>query len=199
MMQPQMPNPGMAQPNSGTQPDPNAAPGGDDLSPDAVQANMKVNPQQKQQLQRIVIAGLKLMFSPQTHHLLLQQLQGPGDLATKIGQGVAGLMGMLVQESQGSLPRNLIIPAATIFVAHVIDFLKKAGQPVPPDVAGAAVQAAVHAVMGAVGVDSNKAAQIGGQGQAQPAPDDSEPDDGSDDTQPGGPDDGPQGDEAEQE
>jgi hypothetical protein len=134
------------------------------LTPQAIQAQMHLNPQQAQQLQRIVLAGQKIMFSKQSHKLLLDQLNGPGTMSMKIGQGVAGLMGLLLKESNNSLPPNLIIPAGMILVAHAAEFLRKAGAEVTDQDIGQAVKIMVTAILHAGGVNADKVAAMGAAG-----------------------------------
>ena len=126
------------------------------LTPQSVAAHMHLNPQQAQQMQRIVIAGMKVMFSPQSHQLVLKSLGGPAPMAQKLGQAIAGLMGLLMKESQNSLPGNLLVPAGMVLLAHAADFLNKSGQPISDQDIGAAMQTFVRAVMGAVGLDPQK-------------------------------------------
>jgi hypothetical protein len=137
---------------------------GNQFSPQAIQAKMHLNPQQMQQFQRIVLAGQKVMFDQKTHKLLMQQLQGPGTVAMKIGQGVAGLMGLLMKESNNSLPPNLIIPAGMVLVAHAADFLRQTGQQVQDQDVAQAVKIMTTAILHAGGVDPDKLAAAGAGG-----------------------------------
>ena len=165
-------------PMQGT-PDPAQAPSSQHLTVQAVLAKMKLPPEKVAQLKRIEIAGKKVMYSKDTHGLMQQQLQGPGDMATKIGTGVAGLMGLLTQQSQGALPRDLLIPAVVILCIDAADFLKQAGQPITDADVGNAIQVAVHAILKTAGVDPDKVGQMGAQQMAQsggaPAPDEADP------------------------
>ena len=86
-------------------------------SPEAIRAGLHLQPKEAAQLDRIVLAGRKVMFAKQSHKMFLEQLDGPGDIAQKLGQGVAGLMGLLWQESRRSLPPQLLIPGGMVLVA----------------------------------------------------------------------------------
>jgi hypothetical protein len=146
-----------------------SAPGGK-ITPQSVQAQMHLNPQQQQQVQRIVIAGMKVMFSPQTRELLQQALQAPGDIATKLGQAIAGLMALLVKESQGSIPQQLLIPAGMILLTHAADFLRKAGMQVSDQDVAQAMQVFIETVLHAHGVNPDAVANATSGGQP-PQPD----------------------------
>ena len=133
-------------------------------SPEAIRAGLHLQPKEAAQLDRIVLAGRKVMFSQQSHKLFLDQLDGPGTLAQKLGQGVAGLMGLLWQESKQSLPPQLLIPAGMVLVSVAADFLRKGGMDVTDqDVAGG-IEALVTALLQAGGVDPDKVAEIGARG-----------------------------------
>ena len=152
------------------------AKGSSKTSPEAIRAGMHLTGNQGAQLDRIVLAGRRVMFDKTSHHLFLDQLDGPGTLAQKLGQGVAGLVSLLWQESKQSLPPQLLIPAGTVLVAVAADFLKQGGMDVSDqDVAGG-IEAMVTALFQAAGVDPDKVAAAGekaGQGKAPtraPAP-----------------------------
>lgn len=131
------------------------------LSPDAIKAQMHLSGNQGAQLDRIVLAGRKIMFSPQSHKMMLDQLNGPGTMGSKLGLGVAGLIALLWQESKQSLPPQLLIPAGMILVAVAADFLRQAGQSVTDQDIGQGMEAMVTALMHSAGVNADKVAEIG--------------------------------------
>ena len=133
-------------------------------TPEAVQASLHLNPQQQQQLQRIVIAGQKVMFDAKTHHLMLDQIKAPGPLPQKLGMSIAGLLGLLWQESRNSLPPNLMIPAGMVLLAYAAQFLNRAGQSVSDLDFAAAAKVMVTTVLKAGGVDPDKLAEYGAKG-----------------------------------
>ena len=49
----------------------------------------KVPPKYKGACQRIVAAGLRVMYSEQTHDMMVKELQKPQDPSINIGEGVA--------------------------------------------------------------------------------------------------------------
>ena len=80
-------------------------------SPEAIRAGLHLQPKEAGQLDKIVLAGKRVMFDSRSHKMFLEQLDGPGDIAQKLGQGVAGLMALLV------LPNLAGIAAWTLFAA----------------------------------------------------------------------------------
>lgn len=140
------------------------------ITADSVIAQMHLNDKQKAQLQRIVLAGMKVMFDKQTHQMMLDQLEGPGTIAQKVGQGVAGLVALLMQESKNSLPPDMLIPAGMVLVVKAVEFLRESGQEVSDQDLGEAMNAMVTALLQAGGVDPDKLAAAGERGgQAKPA------------------------------
>lgn len=133
-------------------------------SPEAIRAGLHLDPKQAAQLDRMVLAGKKVMFSEQSHKMFLEQLDAPGTVAQKLGQGVAGLMGLLWQESRQSLPPQLLIPAGMVLVAVAADFLRQGGMDVTDEDVAGGIEALVTALLQAGGVDPEKMAEIGARG-----------------------------------
>lgn len=140
------------------------------ITPQSVREQMHVTPQQGEQLDRIVLAGKKAMFSAKSHKLLLEQLKGPGTIEMKLGQGIAGLMALLMQESKNALPHNLLIPAGLILLVVAADFLRQSGTPVSDQEIAGGMDVMTTAMLHAVGVDPDKAAALGERGPAGKAP-----------------------------
>ena len=138
------------------------------ITPKMIEDKLHLTPQQKPQLQRIVLAGMRVLFSPQTHKLMLKELDGPGTISQKLGQGIAGLMSLLFQESHRSIPPNLLIPAGCVLLAHAADFLRKAGQQVTDQDIASGIETMTTMLMHATGVDPDKVAEIGASGKLPP-------------------------------
>jgi hypothetical protein len=133
-------------------------------SPEAIRAGLHLDQKQAAQLDRIVLAGKKVLFSEKSHKMFLEQLDAPGAIAQKLGQGVAGLMGLLWQESRQSLPPQLLIPAGMCLVAVAADFLRKGGMDVTDEDVAGGIEELVTALLQAGGVDPDKVAEMGARG-----------------------------------
>jgi len=146
----------------------------DKLGPAQVDAQIKVSPELKEPYQRVLLAGMKVLFDPQTHELALKQLEGPGPIAERLGKGIAGLMLTLFKESNRTMPPQLLIPAGTALLVRAADFLEQGGaeQVGNAEVAQAMV-VMTDSLMAAFGLDPNKVlAKAGGTGlinEATPA------------------------------
>lgn len=133
-----------------------------------------IPPQFRVAVQRIVLAGMKVMFSSQTHGLMLTALKTDTDLAHGVGMGVTQLITILFRESKGTMPLPAVIPAAILLVCEALDFVEKSkmGQ-VTPQVVASAVQIVSSYLFQKVGLTPQKISQLaqqGGQGQPGVAP-----------------------------
>ena len=107
--------------------DPNEVEDQDELTAESARAQMKLPDQLRQAYERVVDGGLKLMFSPQTREQTLQFMQGAGDPAEKMGEGVAAVMATLFKQSNNTMPPEVIIPAGVELLLHAVDVVKKSG------------------------------------------------------------------------
>ena len=87
----------------------------------------KVKPEFRTAFLRVVTAGMKLMYDPQTRGMVTQQLKSQGSPAQVVGEGIAKLMLLLMSKSKGTMPPQAMIPAATVLLCEGLDFAEKAG------------------------------------------------------------------------
>lgn len=97
------------------------------LSPQALQSKMQVPPDLQNAYERVVVAGMKVMFSKQTHGIMLKEIQTPGPVPERLGKGVAGLMLTLFMQSNKTMPPQVIIPAGVYLLAQAADFVEQTG------------------------------------------------------------------------
>ena len=102
-----------------------ARPDGEDLDTEAIKENIKMPPEFQEAYERVVIAGMKVMFSKESHKLMLDELQKEGPVGQKLGMGIAGLMLLLVKESNNTIPPEVIIPAGVNLLSRAADFIRK--------------------------------------------------------------------------
>ena len=133
----------------------------------------KMNPADYSALQRAYTAGLRFAFSPQTHGQVLQQferdLQTHPDAGAVIGTDVAHLMIMLINESKGTIPQQVVGPCAILLLAKACEFISTTHVAEITDVTFAeAVKVLVAGVSQAV--DPNYRNKVNGGAQATAAP-----------------------------
>lgn len=136
----------------------------DEISPEQVRKDMKLPPELQNAYERVVVAGMKLMFSKDTNKYLLQQLDAPGSMAEKLGNGIAELVLMLFMQSNKTMPPQVIIPAGTELVVQAADFIKKSNlaEVTNRDI-GDGIQIMMSQVFRQFGIDPDKLFQKIGQ------------------------------------
>lgn len=147
----------------------------DDLTPEKVSQGIQIPDEFKEAYERVVAAGMQVMFSKQSNQAAVDSIQrGDGPLAQRLGMAIAGLIGMIVKESNGTVPPQVLIPAAVELLSQAADFLRKAGiEPVNNKVFGDAMDVMITAILQSAKLDVQKIAgfieQKAGQGGAAPA------------------------------
>jgi len=97
-------------------------------------------PGDKEQYDRIVIAGKKVMFDESTSKHI-SWLQNPSDLAAMV-TGIFDLIAILGEMSKGTMKSDPAIGAAVSLAMQALDFAERAqGIPVTQEIADAAVHA----------------------------------------------------------
>ena len=106
---------------------------------------------------RVVKAGMKVMFSDQTHDLMLDELKQEGELSQLAGEAIAGLMALLFKKSNETIPQEVIIPSGVYLLAQAADFIEKVtGQEVTAEVMAGAIQVMNEKLMERFGVNPSK-------------------------------------------
>jgi hypothetical protein len=138
-----------------------ARPEGEELTNEAVSKDIKMPPELQEAYDRVVIAGMKVMFSKESHRAMLQEIQRPGPLGERLGKGVAGLLLMLFKESNGTMPPAVMIPAGVKLLMEAVDFLRKSGleKPTNADI-GDGIQIMMATVLEKFGVAPDKMEQL---------------------------------------
>lgn len=136
----------------------------------------KVPPDMKQAYLAVIVAGMRVMYSEETAHMMDDQLQASDDLVTNVSEGIAKLMMMLHSESKGKMSIPAAALASISLMAQALDYAeKKFGIEVTPEIAAAATKATTTAVLKVFGIDQADvekqiAAKSGGAPQpGQPA------------------------------
>lgn len=128
----------------------------------------KVDPRLQKVVLKMVNAGHQIMFSPQTRHLLQQQLQGNAQNPEAVGSGIAKLLGILFNKSKKTAPVQALIPAGMVLMCDGLDFLEESGAvQVTSQFLAQCTQAAGSAILQMLGVKPEQVQQAMSQVQAQ--------------------------------
>ena len=100
----------------------------------------KVEPKDRESLDRVVLAGQKFMFSKETHGYMQQILDAEGDMSEKLGMGIVQLMAVLMQQSKGNMPPQIIMPAAAILLAKACEYIERTGGEMNTEIFGNAMK-----------------------------------------------------------
>lgn len=113
---------------------------------------------------RIVVAGLKLMFSKDTHAMLMEGIDEAPDVAAWAGEGVVGVLGMLAKNAKGTMPFDEMLLAGVTLLMHGLDFLAQEGRVEPSvDTITVATKAYGKKVLSAGGVSDEQLSQMADQ------------------------------------
>lgn len=102
------------------------------------------NPQTMQDVEKIVLAGMKLMYAPQTRQMMNSVVNSEGPLPEGLSSNIIGLVQILWEKSNGTLPPEAIGPATMILVYEMASFIRDAGKEVDPEEVDIAAQMAMQ-------------------------------------------------------
>lgn len=132
------------------------------------QTEAKVPADLKPTFDRIIAAGQKVMYSPQSHKMMLDQMS-KGEPADAAGEGVAKLFGILMHESKNTLNMKAAIPAMNMLLCEALDFMAQAGKvEITPELIAAAMQEMSSSIMQVLGVTPDKLKEMAAKGQGAP-------------------------------
>lgn len=86
----------------------------------------KVNPKLVPAVEKVVASGKKVMYAEQTRGMFLEAMKAGTD-PESIGAAVAKLMVILQNQAKGTIPPEILIPAATLLLFEGLAFLEDAG------------------------------------------------------------------------
>jgi hypothetical protein len=128
--------------------------------------DQKVPPKDKNAYDRIVLAGMKVLFSKNTHSQIMQGVKEAQDKVTTAADGIVGLMGMLHKESRGTMPVGPMILAGMSLLMQALDFMEQAGMvQVDNAVLDTATQHYIETLLPKIGMTPEKIQAMLGQAQ----------------------------------
>lgn len=118
----------------------------------------------------IVVAGMNVMFSPQTSQLIEQQLAEGGDLANNVSDGVAKLIMIVFNEAGQDV--NQFAPASVLaavaLLMQALDYAEQAhGAQITPEVIAQATKMTQLKVLKSFGVSEDQVNQVAQAGMQQ--------------------------------
>lgn len=121
---------------------------------------------------QVITAGMKVMLSPATSHLLTDRLAAPGPLYQKVAQIVTQLIALLYKESNRKMSLPAAVLASTELMCVALDVAERAQSiTLSPDVIAACTHATSMAVLKMFGIGDQqvqRAVAAGHAAQQQP-------------------------------
>ena len=87
----------------------------------------KVEPAFKKAFDKIIIAGMKVMHSPETRDMTEKQMMAEGDPIENAAEGVAKLLILLFAESKNTMSMKAGIPAAQVLLLEGMEDMEELG------------------------------------------------------------------------
>ena len=117
--------------------------------------------QHKDDYQRIVVAGMKVLFSQDTGHLLDQGIAThKANLGRGVIDGTKKLIATLYQESGQRMSVPMSVPAAITLMCFMLDHIESAtGAKVDADMLGKMIQALTQEILGFFKIDQGQLAK----------------------------------------
>lgn len=114
----------------------------------------KVPPKDKAAYDKIVLAGMKVMFEDdQMHAQLLQGLKESPNVKTVV-EGIIGILGLLFKESRNTMPPGPMILAGQSLLMEALDFMEEGGLiEVTPQVLDEATQLYIESMLPKIGLN----------------------------------------------
>lgn len=125
-----------------------AAGGADDITRAIAEARAKIPANMQPVFDKVVLSGMRIMFDKSSHQMMLDELDQGGPLEQRLSKGIIKLMFMLWQQSNKTIPPQLMIPATLVLTLRAFQFLLLAkDQEATMQVLGQAVELAVQGVL----------------------------------------------------
>lgn len=94
---------------------------------------MNLDPKVQDAYERIIIAGMKLLYSQQTRSMLESELNRKDPVSDVVAEAVAGVIKIMEDRTQNQLPKAAILPAATYLMLDLMKFMQQSGRADPTD------------------------------------------------------------------
>jgi hypothetical protein len=86
-----------------------------------------VDPKLQEAYERVVIAAGKVLYESPTHEQVMQMLTSGPDIEGNVAEAVTTIMLQLYEKSRGTMPGEVILPAAAEVISMVLELLEAAG------------------------------------------------------------------------
>jgi hypothetical protein len=102
---------------------------------------------------RIVLAGQKILYSKETSEMVDQFLSQDAPIEERLGNGVANIVVMIDNKSNGAIPKEVLVPAGTVLLFDAADFLTQTGETISTEQIGKAYEMMFYGIFAAYGAE----------------------------------------------
>lgn len=135
----------------------------------------KIGPEYQDMYKSIILAAMDLAFSEKTHAQLLKGLQSSPDIAKNVSLIVAGMIGIIFQQSKKTADEFVpaAMPASIVIMCQVLEFAEQSGMTkLTPEMIAQCTNLTSQAVLRKFGIDGKKlGAAVQAKGNGAGAPD----------------------------
>jgi len=130
-----------------------AQPSGPKFDQNAELAKMAraMGPEREDAFRRVVVAGKRLLYGKETQGMIDQFMSTEAPIEEKLGTGIANLVIMIDNKAQGNIPKDVMIPAATVLLFDAADFLRQSGEQISVEQLGAAYEHMFYGIFAGYG------------------------------------------------
>lgn len=130
-----------------------------DASAEVEKMAAAMGPEREEAFRRVVMAGKKILYGPETQDIVNEFMGQDAPIEEKLGVGIANLVIMIDNKAQGNIPKDVMIPAATVLLFDAADFLRESGEEISVEVLGAAYEQMFYAIYAGYGASPEQVDQ----------------------------------------
>jgi hypothetical protein len=113
-----------------------------------------MDPKTGEAYDRVVTAGMTMLYSEENSDMMQKILMDDEiPVPNKLGEGVANLMVMMDNQGNGSIPKEIIVPAGINLMFEAADYMHEVGIEVTEADLGAALELLIKGVLVGYGID----------------------------------------------
>lgn len=84
-------------------------------------------PEEQEAYERTVLSGIKALTAPESNPQIMEMLAGEGEPAQKLASVTNAIISQLDEQSGGTIPEVVIMPAAGEILENVVEFANESG------------------------------------------------------------------------
>ena len=142
-----------------------------EISAESFRSKMTIPPELEKHYQQAVKNGLRVMFGKGVREQTMEFMESGDDVPQAMADGIYSVVVYLFNQSNGTMPPQILIPVGVELLAHAVDVAKKAGIDVPDSDVAEGMGQFIQAVLTASGVGPEQMQQlVAGMDSGQSAP-----------------------------